>query len=850
MSAQEMEENLIKVEDLITQGHFNNSINECLGIIESLFRYSYKELITELTFEAREKLLETERGIGKRIEDMMIGEFIRLFKENDLFNILSKIKNIKFEYFNLRNVNHANTIRVKCTHKSYSSNYSEANFIYFTLRNILHELKIVNSSKTGIDIDDDIQDQAVITDPAEDLEITSDISLLKIPRPEYTQFIGRESYIDEVIEKLTGRGYLISIDGIGGVGKSALALEVGNLCWKKKLFESIIWVSAKKQTLRLEEIKEISPDIDNFNDLLDAILEIHQFEDAKKFTIENKEKNVKELLKTVKTLIIIDNLETVEDLQIFGFLLDLPEPSKALITSRKRLGEVERVVVLKEFSIEETIKFLKVECNEKKIPNFEPIKANIQKIHDKTGGIPLALKIIVGWLASGISIKEVLKKISDKESNLLKFCFNESYNILSDKARQIFCILPIFSEDYAFKDSIAAASNIHGDLLDKSLSQLLQLSLINIEKKFDDVEGINIFYYSMLPLTLNFAYVKLTERTGCEGDARRRLAKYYQSHSQPKDALKQYRKSYYKEMDLRTEKGKTAVVLSNLAFSTYQRGDLRKARRLFKRAIDTDPRLAYSYQLFATVERQQGNYTYAEKLFQKAAKLNPKNPIIWSNWAMMKKEINDLDGSSKLLIKGINEIKKHNKTYLFQQLAVVESMRGNYEKAITIAEDHLNFKPNNQQRWENTLLMTVLLETYWKWAMNLFNEKKYGPGYEKLELGLEISQNNRNIVNKYNKLLNEKIKKIFYTFGIKKSMGGNYTSAENLFNKALYLNPKNEDEKDQNCRVEYHRILNFHYWGKLKESRGLYKEKLYCLRKFPRKLSHLELKLFDKVAEN
>ena len=122
MTAQEMEENLIKVEDLIKQGHFKNSINECLGIIESLFRYSYKELITELTFEAREKLLETERGIGKRIEDMMIGEFIKLFKENDLFNILSKIKDIKFNYFNLRNVSHSNTIRVKCIHKNYSSN--------------------------------------------------------------------------------------------------------------------------------------------------------------------------------------------------------------------------------------------------------------------------------------------------------------------------------------------------------------------------------------------------------------------------------------------------------------------------------------------------------------------------------------------------------------------------------------------------------------------------------------------------------------------------------------------------------------------------------------------------------
>ena len=51
--------------------------------------------------------------------------------------------------------------------------------------------------------------------------------LHNLPRREYTKLIGREKEFQKVIDGLTGRPYLISIDGLGGIGKSALALEIG-----------------------------------------------------------------------------------------------------------------------------------------------------------------------------------------------------------------------------------------------------------------------------------------------------------------------------------------------------------------------------------------------------------------------------------------------------------------------------------------------------------------------------------------------------------------------------------------------------------------------------------------------
>ena len=70
----------------------------------------------------------------------------------------------------------------------------------------------------------------------------------------------------------------------------------------------------------------------------------------------------------------------------------------------------------------------------------------------------------------------------------------------------------------------------------------------------------------------------------------------------------------------------------------------------------------------------------AEELFREAALLNPNNPIIWRSWAMMKKELNDFEGSEKLLRKGLHYRKNDKATQ--HSLAVLESMKGNYEQAI------------------------------------------------------------------------------------------------------------------------------------------------------------------------
>jgi len=80
--------------------------------------------------------------------------------------------------------------------------------------------------------------------------------------PSRTEFIGRKKEMERVKEALNSRYFLIGIDGIGGIGKTSLALEVVHECLRfskgeiaseeekqAKIsipkFDGFIWTSAK-----------------------------------------------------------------------------------------------------------------------------------------------------------------------------------------------------------------------------------------------------------------------------------------------------------------------------------------------------------------------------------------------------------------------------------------------------------------------------------------------------------------------------------------------------------------------------------------------------------------------------
>lgn len=79
-----------------------------------------------------------------------------------------------------------------------------------------------------------------------------------LPQPDYVRFVGRETELTKLHTLLSpdNRTWVIVIDGIGGIGKSSLALEVAHDYLnrfvelpERQCFKAIIWTSAKALTL-------------------------------------------------------------------------------------------------------------------------------------------------------------------------------------------------------------------------------------------------------------------------------------------------------------------------------------------------------------------------------------------------------------------------------------------------------------------------------------------------------------------------------------------------------------------------------------------------------------------------
>src|ERR1051326_6998849 len=73
--------------------------------------------------------------------------------------------------------------------------------------------------------------------------------LAGLPRRPY--FVGREEEINVILQSLqpNSRTFVIGIEAIGGMGKTALAIETSYRVVENDLFEAVIWISAKESTL-------------------------------------------------------------------------------------------------------------------------------------------------------------------------------------------------------------------------------------------------------------------------------------------------------------------------------------------------------------------------------------------------------------------------------------------------------------------------------------------------------------------------------------------------------------------------------------------------------------------------
>lgn len=687
----ELSDQINKISCMIRDGYYSNSIEESLKVLEKGLRQIYQEIMLELSSDEKQKLCEIERKQGnKKFKDLEIGQILGIFIEFDLIEKYCKEKSVTTNVCNRCILNIINAIRVKCTHKDYHSYLEEANFVLATVVIIASELKLISpiqkkeKDNTTVDAKLDKKQSIVLHS--------------NIPKIDAAEFIGREDKIEEVLNWLkSNRAAIISIDGIGGVGKSTLAIEVANRIISQKIFNAVIWVSAKRDILTPDGIRSLEDkSFQNLEDLLDEILRVFKEEDSLKYNLQEKQKQVLKLLKENECVIIIDNLETITDQRIKEFLVarDFPSESKVLITSRKLLGEMEKAIFIKEFTLEETKKFI---LSQLEFQHYQRSVSEglIQEIQNHTGGIPLAIKVLIPLIIKGnLNLSNAEKYAKDTE--ILNFCFDKVYTeILNKTDKKLFCLFSLCPQSIS-ESSLAYISRMDKKDFDISLSNLLNYSLIFNDTDNEDKSDT---YYKMLPLTKEFGLTKRSEFPELTKDE---VNKQYLKFIQESESNDEYTSS---------KKG-LSINLAEQARRLALEGDIAEAELKFKKSIETDPECDYSLYLYSIFAKEKQDYGHSLRLITKAITICSDNPRYWMEYSYLLEEQGEFKKIEQVLTKALD--KTNQNIQILQQLVKIKERLNKMKEAIEIAKKSIIETPDSKGRFINSRFVYAIMEGYWR----------------------------------------------------------------------------------------------------------------------------------------
>jgi len=254
-----------------------------------------------------------------------------------------------------------------------------------------------------------------------------------LPAPTYNQFVMRARAYADVIDGLRQRTAVVLVTSLGGMGKTSLAREVAAHCLagdcSVPTFDAVVWVSDKGRE-----------GATNLSVVLDEIARTLDYPGFTSLPFDDKRYEVEQLLRRQRVLLVVDNFETITDGALLSWLLRLPEPSKALVTSREYHAEFRGSwpVDLRGMSQAECDEFMHNQLHFLRMEELVENPADLAPICEVTGGNPKAIMLVLGYLKHGQRpLSEVIDEIYAGRGNLFDDLFTRAWQLLDDTAQRV-----------------------------------------------------------------------------------------------------------------------------------------------------------------------------------------------------------------------------------------------------------------------------------------------------------------------------------------------------------------------------------------------------------------------------
>lgn len=565
-------------------------------------------------------------------------------------------------------------------------------------------------------------DSSIILNPREANELDLDKNSLSFDEYEinepcfrllsrdFNEFVLRKDYCQEILKGLNyARAAVVTLTGIGGVGKTALATWAVRNAYKNNRYDYIVSITAKDRELSLHGINSLNQKLLVLDDLLNEISDVIGFPEIKKYDYNKKRAEICNFIKNSNLLLFIDNLETTSDKHIIDFLSDLPDGVKAIVTSRRNVIKISTYPIeIGPLSESEIIQYINSLSNRYKYC-YKLSIIEKQRIGKSCDGIALAIKWQISrckTIEELISQTQLMENQSVDSNQLLEFCFRRVFDKMTKTEKGIVQVLSLL--DTAPIEAIINGLDMNEGQIIDTLDDLCQDTIVY--KIYDN--NLRTYIFKILPLTKNFILSNFMKPSK-EREISSRLTNWYEARDIDDDT----QRTIVREMRQNNKNMGDAFV--TLAKNARYREDYKTCKQLLNTAMERDPKNWHVYHELAEYFRHSNDKSDTKAIqhyklaiqYSKNENMNSEIAIIYREYGILYSNSGNSDATEESIAHlkiAMNQMPHDGITAKF--LSNMYIRKCSWEKVIRILEPFKEF--NDRKTQEN--LFPILLSAYEK----------------------------------------------------------------------------------------------------------------------------------------